>query len=132
MSAPQIEAALRGILKRFDRIGFGRRGVLDAEHDILRFASGLSTDDHASLTGIVISWIGLDEATRVTASLQYNLPEHLQALGIRLCASLPITDSLPRLRRLQADGAFGFDDTPLCVTALHESVRRLTHAAGLG
>lgn len=126
MSAPiDVEAVLSGFLKSYDRIGFGRRGVLDAEAEIRRFASRLSDDDHARFRAIVVSWIDATEAKRVTARLHYNLPEHLQALAIRLCASVPIPESLPLLRRMQAEGAFEEDDARACREALHGSVKRL-------
>jgi hypothetical protein len=120
-----VEATLYSILKSHDRIGFGRRGVLDAEQEILRFAARLADDDHTRLRRIVLSWIEVDEAERVTTSLHYNLPEHLQALALHLCGSVPIPEALPLLRRLQAEAAFETDDEHLCWKALHESVTRL-------
>ena len=125
-----VDAALHGVLKRYDRIGFGRRGVIDAEQEILRYAAGLSDDDLVRLRRIVMSWIAAAEADRVTESLHYNLLEHVQTLAIRLCASMPIPESLPLLRRLQADNAFAGDDAELRRDALRESVARLseTHA----
>jgi hypothetical protein len=123
-----VAAGLHSILKRYDRIGFGRRGVLDAQQEIQRFASGLSADDRARFADIVVSWIDPDAAARVAAPLHYNLPEHVQALAIRLCASVPVPESLALLRRLQADGVFQADDE-LCRTALRESIARLAHAS---
>ena len=120
-----IEAALFGILKRFDRIGFGRRGVLDAERDLQHFAAALAAEDRARVFQVIVSWIDGGEAARVTATLHYNLPEHLQALAIRLCASLPIPETLPLLRRLQAEGAFATDHERICREALRESLARL-------
>lgn len=126
MSAPvDVKAKLSLILKSHDRIGFGRRGVLDAEPEILRFASQLSDEEHARFRRIVLSWIAAEEAENVTASLHYNLPEHLQALAIHLCGSVPIREALPMLRRLQAEGAFRTDEARLCLEALDESVRRV-------
>lgn len=127
MSAPvDIAAALHGILKRYDRIGFGRRGVLDAERDLQQFAAALAPDDRARFMQIIVSWIDGAEAARVTASLHYNLPEHLQALAIRLCASLPMPETLSLLRRLQAEGAFPTDNERVCREALRESIARLS------
>jgi hypothetical protein len=123
-----VAAALHGILKRYDRIGFGRRGVLDAQQEIHRFAVGLSNDDHARFRQIVVSWIESTEADRVTSPLHYNLPEHVQALAIRLCASVPIPESLPLLRRLQAAGTFQGDDARLCREALRESATHLARS----
>jgi hypothetical protein len=120
-----LEAKLHGILKSYDRIGFGRRGVLDAEQEFCRFASGLPNDDHAHFRQTIVSWITAAEAERVTASLHYNLPEHVQALAICLCASVPIPESLPLLRRLQAEGAFKADSGRLCDEALRDSLTRL-------
>jgi hypothetical protein len=119
-----VKAALHSILKRYDRIGFGRRGVLDAQQDIQRFAADLSPADHARVRQVIESWIDADEAERLAAPLHYNLPEHIQALALRLCASLPIPESLPLLRRLKAETAFA--NAPLCRDALHESLERLT------
>lgn len=127
-AAPPIdlEAALQGILKRYDRIGFGRRGVLDAQQDVQRLAAELSPQDHERFRRIVMRWIDADEAERVTARLHYNLPEHLQALAIRLCASVPIPESVALLRRLDAAGAFAEADARLCRDALQESLNRLS------
>ena len=124
-AAVGVDTMLSTILKRYDRIGFGRRGVLDAEPDICRLAAGLSPDDHACLRRIILSWITAEEAERVTAPLHYNLSEHLQALAIRLCASVPIPESLPLLRQLQANGAFDSDDVRLCSEALRASLARV-------
>jgi hypothetical protein len=133
MSAPvDVEAALRGVLKRYDRIGFGRRGVLDAEQELLRLAAELSPDDRARFRRIVVSWIEAAEAERAASPLHYNLPEHVQALAIRLCASVPIPESLPLLERLQAEGAFQTDDARPCREALHESLARLGAVPGPG
>ena len=118
-------AALAAILKSHDRIGFGRRGVLDAEDEICRFAAGLSADAHARLCALVVSWLDAAAAERATAALHYNLPEHVQALAIHLCAALPIPASAPLLRRLQASGAFDADETPLRRDALCETVAAL-------
>jgi len=127
VSAPvDIAAALHGILKRYDRIGFGRRGVLDAERDLQHFAAALAPDDCARVHQVIVSWIDGGEAERATATLHYNLPEHLQALAIRLCASLPIPETLPLLRRLQAEGAFATDNEHVCREALRESIARLS------
>lgn len=126
MSAPaDLHSTLTTILKRYDRIGFGRRGVLDAEADIRSFAATLSPDERARLGAIVTSWIATDEAERITARLQYNLIEHLQALALRLCASLPIPESTPLLLQLQAEGAFQTDDARICREALDQAVTRL-------
>lgn len=125
MSSADVETALYAILKRYDRIGFGRRGVLDAQQDICRFAAELSHSNHSRFRQIVVSWIDSAEAERVTAPLHYNLPEHVQALAIRLCASVPIPESLPVLRRLWAAGAFQGDEARLCHEALRESIARL-------
>lgn len=119
-------AALAAILKSYDRIGFGRRGVLDAEEEICRFAAGLTPAARARLNDLIVSWLEAASAQRVTATLHYNLPEHVQALAIHLCAALPIPDSAPLLRRLQADGAFDADDTPLRRDALHDAIADLT------
>jgi hypothetical protein len=127
MSAPaDVAATLRGILKSYDRIGFGRRGVLDAEREILRLASTLSEDSHARFRRIVLSWIEEAEAERVAAPLHYNLPEHVQTLAIRLCAGVPIPESLPLLQRLEAEGGL---DTGIRRQALLESVQRLRRRA---
>lgn len=127
-SGIDVNAALHGILKRYDRIGFGRRGVLDAQQDIQRLAAGLSPTDHVRFREIVLAWIDAREAERVTEPLHYNLPEHVQALAIRLCASIPIHESLPLLRRLDAAGAFA--DAHVCRNALRESLTRLSQARG--
>jgi hypothetical protein len=120
-----VEAQLRVILKSHDRIGFGRRGVLDAEQEIRRFAAALSSDDQTRLRRLVLAWIDKAEAERTSASLHYNLPEHVQALAIRLCASVPIPEGRPLLRRLQAAGAFNADDEQLCREALDQAIARL-------
>ncbi len=120
-----LEPALWAILKRYDRIGFGRRGVLDAEQEIRRFAAGLSSPQREELDQMVCAWIVPAEAERLTAALHYNLPEHVQALALRLCASLPITEALPMLLGLQRAGAFP-EDQQLCRTALEESIAALT------
>ena len=125
-AAVDVNAALCGILKRYDRIGFGRRGVLDAQQDIQRLAAGLSPAEHTRFRQIVLAWIDAQEAERVTAPLHYNLPEHIQALAIRLCASIPIHESLPLLRRLDAAGAFAEEDARVCREALRESLARLS------
>jgi hypothetical protein len=125
-SAVEVDAALYGILKRYDRIGFGRRGVLDAQPEIQRLAAELSSADRARFRQIVQRWIEPDEAERVAAPLHYNLPEHVQMLAIRLCASVPIPESLPLLRRLDAAGAFTHGDAGVCRDALHESLARLS------
>lgn len=128
-ASPDIEAALRGFLKSYDRIGFGRRGVLDAEGEIRRFAAALPEQARPSARRIILSWIESAEAERVAAPLHYNLPEHVQALAIRLCAGLPIPESLPLLQRLQAEGAFAAQAAEPCRTALREALT-LLQAAG--
>lgn len=124
-TAVDIPAQLQSVLKRYDRIGFGRRGVLDAEQEILRFASGLAHEEHARFRQIVMSWIEVAEAERVTAALHYNLPEHVRTLAIRLCGSVPIPESLPLLRRLQADGVDTTDGGRLVLDAIRDSSARL-------
>lgn len=123
--ATDVEPKLLDLLKSYDRIGFGRRGVLDAEAELRELAAALSPEDQSRFRQVVLSWIEPAEAERVTATLHYNLPEHLQALAIRLCASLPIPESLPLLRRLQRLGAFRGDDAQSCREALSESLARL-------
>lgn len=126
MSPPvNVDATLAGILKSYDRIGFGRRGVLDAEQEILRLATELAGDGQVRFCQIVLGWLEAAEAERVAGQLHYNLPEHVRALAIRLCANVPIPESLPRLRRLQSDLEFEADEDPLCRDALRESVQRL-------
>lgn len=126
-----VEAQLRVILKSYDRIGFGRRGVLDAEGEIRRFAATLLPQDRERLRGIVLSWVGKPEAERLSTPLHYNLPEHVQALAIRLCASLLIPESFALLRRLQEEQAFKTDEERVCREALAESMARLTaHGEG--
>lgn len=114
----RIEDALRIILKRYDRIGFGRRGVLDAEADIRHLASSLSSVEHACLRKTVMSWIAPDVAEGTVAPLLYNLPEHLQALAIRLCTTIPIPESLSVICTLQAS----LPNTSRCETALREAL----------
>lgn len=118
-------AALQEVLKRHDRIGFGRRGVLDAEEDLCHLAAGLDPAEHRQFCRTVLSWLDWREAERVTAALHYNLPEHLQALAIRLCASVPIAESLPALRRLVAERAFTAPEAAVCREALKESLAQL-------
>jgi hypothetical protein len=117
-----LDAKLRILLKSYDRIGFGRRGVLDAEREIRRLASELPTGDRARFHHVILSWIEAVNAERVSASLHYNLPEHVQALAIRLCASIPIPDSLHLLRQLQTDRVFEKEEERLCRDALSESI----------
>lgn len=127
MSAGQeVDASLRVILKSHDRIGFGRRGVLDAEPEIRRFAASLPKEDLAHFHRLVVSWLDEKEAERLTTPLHYNLPEHLQTLAIRLCASIPILESLPLLRRLQAEDVFNTESERFCREALDEAVALLT------
>jgi hypothetical protein len=126
-----VEAKLHGILKSYDRIGFGRRGVLDAEQEILRLASGLTDVDHARLREAVVSWIEGVTAERVSARLHYNMPEHVQALALNLCASVPIPESLPLLRRLQGEGAFAAPEEATCRAALDEALKRLARRPSL-
>ena len=126
MAAPaDVASALYAVLKRYDRIGFGRRGVLDAEQEIVRIASQLSHDDHARLCEIVLSWIDGAMAEQVTAALHYNLPEHVQALAIRLCAGIPIPGSLPLLRQVEIERTFTTEERRVCLDALRESLARL-------
>ena len=127
-SAVDVDAMLRGILKRYDRIGFGRRGVLDAEEEMRRFGAGLTPDEQHRFRQIILTWLDAGEATRAAAALHYNLAEHVQALAIRLCASIPIRKSMPVLRRLLADGAFDNDGSSLRRDALRVAVRRLDGA----
>jgi hypothetical protein len=117
-----VEAQLRVILKSHDRIGFGRRGVLDAEQEIRRFAAALSKEDHARFRGLVVSWIDKATAQQVSTLLHYNLPEHVQALAIHLCGSVPIPESQNLLRRVQAGGAFETDEEQVCREALDHSI----------
>jgi hypothetical protein len=124
-----VEARLRVILKSHDRIGFGRRGVLDAEPEIRRFAAALSKDDLAHLCQLIMTWIDKAEAERLAMPLHYNLPEHVQELAIRLCASIPIPDSLPLLRRLQAEERFTADEERMCRDVLGESIAVLSTGA---
>jgi hypothetical protein len=121
-----VEATLLAILKSYDRIGFGRRGVLDAEQEILRLASTLPQGGQHGFRKVILSWIDAQNAERLAALLHYNLPEHEQTLAIRLCASVPIPESLPVLRRLQDEGDFGSLDADPRGKALQESIRRLT------
>jgi hypothetical protein len=127
-ASADVEAALGGILKRYDRIGFGRRGVLDAEQEILRFAAALSADAHLRFRRLVVSWLEAAQAERVASALHYNLPDHVQTLALRLCASVPIAESLPVLRRLQAGGELGAPGDGRRA-ALEESLRVLLRRA---
>lgn len=123
-----VEAILRGILKRYDRIGFGRRGVLDGEEEMRRFGAGLAPAEQHRFRYVILTWLDAGAAARAAAALHYNLAEHVQALAIRLCASIPIRESLPLLRRLVADGAFDGDHSTLRRDALSVAVRRLDRA----
>jgi hypothetical protein len=125
-----VEAKLRVILKSYDRIGFGRRGVLDAEQEIRRWATGLSDDDQARFCQIVLAWIDPTTAQLVSSPLHYNLPEHVQALAIRLCATFPIPESLRLLRRLQVEDAFKAAEEKVCRDALAESLTILADHLG--
>jgi len=120
-----VEAALSLILKRYDRIGFGRRGVLDGEQEIRQFAAGLASDEHARFCRTVLTWLESDGAEQVAAGLHCNLPEHIQALAIRLCSSVPIPAGVDVLRALQRAGAFDSDDAQPCREALREAAVRL-------
>jgi hypothetical protein len=120
-----VDARLRVILKSHDRIGFGRRGVLDAEQEIRRFAAALSSGDHTRFRQIVLAWVEKREAERMSMPLHYNLPEHVQALALRLCATVPIPESLNALRRLQAGGAFKTDEEQVCREALAQAIAAL-------
>lgn len=124
-----VEATLHGILRSYDRIGFGRRGVLDAEQEILRFASALPHHAQLGFRRVVLSWLEGGEAERIAAPLHYNLPEHVQTLAIRLCASVPIPESLPRLERLQAEAGLDTSDADPRREALRASVQRLLRRA---
>lgn len=121
-------AALAAILKSHDRIGFGRRGVLDAEEEICRFAATLTPSVRDRLDAEILSWLEDATAERVTALLHYNLPEHLQALAIRLCVGLPIAAGAPLLRRLYAEAAFDADEKPLRRAALYDAVTTLNES----
>src|SRR5690242_7858883 len=124
-----LNQAVESILKRYDRIGFGRRGVLDAEQEIRRFAGELSPTELQDLHRMIVAWIHPAEAERLTAPLHYNLPEHLQALAIRLCASLPVPDAFAVLQPLHAEGAFHGDDQQLCHSALEEALAVLAKSS---
>lgn len=120
-----VNLDLQRILKRYDRIGFGRRGVLDAEAEVIRYAAGLRAEERDQLHRLVLSWIDADAAARATAPLQYNLPEHLQALAIRLCATLPIPAGAPLLRRLKSQATFAGAEHAIVRTALDEALALL-------
>jgi hypothetical protein len=117
--------ALPLALKRYDRIGFGRRGVLAAEQEVCTYVRTLPHDAQARARAIVLSWLDPAAAEQIAAALHYTSAEHVQALAIRLCATLPIADSAPLLRRLQAQGAFADRDAAPCRDALREALARL-------
>ncbi len=123
-AAPNIDFTLRQILKRYDRIGFGRRGVLDAEAEIRSTAAGLSRAQRADLHSTILTWLDGKTAADWAAPLHYNLPEHVQALAIRLCALLPIREGVPYLRELQDRRAFSTPETQACQQALREALAR--------
>jgi hypothetical protein len=117
--------ALPRALKRYDRIGFGRRGVLAAEQEVCTYVRALPYEMQAPARAIVLSWLDPAAAEQVAAELHYTAAEHVQALAIRLCAAIPIADSVPRLRGLQAHRAFAHPDAAPCRDALRDALARL-------
>lgn len=125
MNSGTLITTLQALLKRYDRIGFGRRGILDAESEVLEFGATLSNDERARLRGLVIEWLKPEGAHSWTVPLHYNLPEHLQALAMRLCGAMDIREALTVLREFSATRAFDRDETPLRREALAEALSAL-------
>jgi hypothetical protein len=114
----EIDRDLSVILKRFDKIGFGRNGVLDAERTILDWDRTLDKPGRAALRAAVFALIEGDAAEAAAKPLQYNTREKVQAVALTLCGTLPVRDSLPRLQALAKDGAFKGEDEAVCADAL--------------
>lgn len=105
-SRESIDRELAIVLKRFDRIGFGRYGAPDAEQSILDWNQRLDEDGRAALRDAVVSLLDHDAAEVAAGELHYNTPEMIQALALALCGSLPIPAALPHLLTLRRTRAF--------------------------
>lgn len=124
----EIEKALAQTLKRFDKIGFGRRGVLDAEQSIVEWDRKLKGGQRAALRAIVLSLVEADGAKTAAKELTYNTPEMVQALAITLCGTMPVRESLKRLQSLAQEGAFKTEDEAPCADALRGALGLLEYS----
>jgi len=93
-------------LKRFDRIGFGRRGVLDAEDQVDAWRAGMDETGHATIDRIVDAHLLRDVAAKAAEPLGYTRAEDVQALCVNLLARWNAAGLLDRLRRLESAAEF--------------------------
>ncbi len=119
----RIADELSLLLKRFDRIGFGRNGVLDAEEQIAGWYAALPEPAQAIARTHLLSWLSAEPAHEEAAKLHYTTPDKVQALSISLCAALPIPEAWEPLSVAARDGRFQAD--PDCSERLADTLARL-------
>ena len=124
-SRSDIESMLLTIVKRYDRIGFGRNGALDAETEIRDWHGRLSEEDRLHLKGLLLRLIEAGPAEEVAHALHYNLREQIQAMALMLCGSLPIPESYTKLKALAEANAFASEDEAVVLRALTGAIARL-------
>ncbi len=119
----RIEADLSLLLKRFDRIGFGRNGVLDAEEQIAGWYEALPETDRAEARQIVSGWLDEAPSEAEAAKLHYTTGEKIRALALTLCGRLPIPESTDRLALAIRTGLFR--ESELCSERLTDALDSL-------
>lgn len=122
-----LERELAQILKRFDRIGFGRNGVLDAERTILDWDRTLDKPRRAALRAALLALVDAGPAEAAAKELHYNTREKVQAMALILCGTLPIRESLSHLQALARSGAFAGEDEAICAHALKGALELLEY-----
>lgn len=124
-SRQEVESMLRIIIRRYDRIGFGRKGALDAEPEIRDWYQRLDEEDRLHLKGLILQLVDEEAAELAASDLHYNLREQVQAMALMLCGSLPILESYTKLKALAEGGAFPGEDEEVCRVALQGAIARL-------
>lgn len=106
MTASDVREGIRLLLKRFDRIGFGRRGVLDAEEQVVAWHAALPPDDRELAEREVESLLLQRHAAAAAEPLQYTRGEDVQALCVHLLVRWQRPGLRARLAGLQDAGEF--------------------------
>ena len=119
----RIADELSLLLKRFDRIGFGRNGVLDAEDQIAGWYSALPESEQAIARTQLLSWLSDGPANEEAGKLHYTTPDKVQALAITLCGVLPIPESWETLSLAAREGRFQGESE--CADRLADTLARL-------
>lgn len=101
-----VESEFALLLKRFDRIGFGRRGVLDAEAQGDLWHSTAGPESRVVVEELVDAHLAHATAAAAAEPLGYTRAEDVQALCVNLLARWRRPGLLARLDALEAAGEF--------------------------